>query len=65
MLGLNEYKSIDEVMNYFTTVLPELNANRISSVIKYAKVQDQLIKLQAIKRKSGDGISWNFEVTVS
>lgn len=63
MKNIKHYESIDDVLNYFIGFLPEAKPDRINSVVKYAKVNNEEIKVQAIKRKSLTGFSWMFEIT--
>jgi hypothetical protein len=64
MKALVQYNSLDEVLVYFNTLLQEAVPESINSVIKYAKVNDEEIKLHATKRKGVFGNTWNFEITV-
>ncbi|MBC7915498.1 MAG: hypothetical protein H7Y07_15410 [Pyrinomonadaceae bacterium] len=64
MQHFKHYNSLDEVLHYFLSFLPEAKSDRISSVVKYAKVNNEDVKLHAIKRKISSGFIWNFEITV-
>ncbi|MBC7913641.1 MAG: hypothetical protein H7Y07_05910 [Pyrinomonadaceae bacterium] len=64
MKNTKHYNSLDEVLHYFLSFLPDANADCISSVIKYAKVNNEDVKLAAIKRKISSGFTWNFEITL-
>jgi hypothetical protein len=65
MKELKEYNSLDEALEYFFSLLPELKPDRISAVSKYARVHDKDFKLQAIKQKGIAGPAWSFEITLS
>ena len=64
MKNIKHYESIDDVLKYFLALLPEAKPDRINSVVKYAKVNNEEIKVQAIKRKSVTGFSWTYEITL-
>ncbi len=64
MKTIKHYESIDDVLNYFLGLLPEAKPDRINSVVKYAKVNNEEIKVHAIKRKNITGFSWAFEITL-
>lgn len=65
MLVFTPYKDIEEVLEYFIDFLPEPQSNGISSVVKYARIDNENVILRAKKSKSYLGFSWNFEITVS
>ena len=64
MLYCTNYTSLEEAINYFMTLLPELNSNRIASISKYARVDNEEIRIQARKSISWSGISWSLEIAL-
>ncbi|MFD2161438.1 hypothetical protein ACFSJU_03485 [Paradesertivirga mongoliensis] len=64
MLVFTPYKDIEEVLKYFIDFLPEPQSKGISSVVKYARIDNENVILRAKKSKSYLGFSWNFEITV-
>ena len=64
MLYGTNYTSLEEAINYFMTLLPELNSNRIASISKYARVDNEEIRIQARKSISWSGISWSLEIAL-
>ncbi len=64
MSPIKHYNTLDDVLSYFLSLLPEAKPDRIASISKYARINNEEIKVQAVKRKDASGFTWNLEITV-
>jgi len=64
MPQIKHYNTLDDVLSFFLTILSEAKPDRVASISKYARVNNEEIKVQAIKRKDASGFTWNLEITV-